>query len=68
VLSLFIVFGYIHLVKYFSKYYFNSNSFNIFIDALTCGRTDVPVNTLIDVLRSGARDFRSRERSRNISS
>jgi len=36
------------------------NSFNIFIDALTCGGTDVPVDPLIDVLRVCGGDFRGR--------
>jgi len=40
------------------------NSFNIFVDALTCGGTDVPVYALVDVLRGCGRDFRGR----NISS
>jgi hypothetical protein len=40
------------------------NSFNVFIDALTCGGTDVPVYALIDVLRGCGRDFRGR----NVSS
>ena len=37
-----------------------SNSFNVFIDTLTCCGTDVPVNTLIDVLRGCGGDFRGR--------
>jgi hypothetical protein len=36
-------------------------SFNIFIDALTCGRTDIPVNPFIDVRRCCGRDVRSRD-------
>jgi len=40
------------------------NSFNVFIDALTCGGTDVPVDTLVDVLRGCGRDLRGR----NVSS
>jgi len=37
------------------------NSFNVFIDALTRGGTDVPVDPLIDVLRVCGRDFRGRD-------
>ena len=37
-----------------------SDSFNVFVNALTCGGTDVPVYALIDVLRGCGRDFRGR--------
>jgi hypothetical protein len=40
------------------------NSFNVFVDTLTRGGTDVPVYALIDVLRGCGRDFRGR----NVSS
>ena len=37
------------------------NSFNVFIDALRCGGTDISVDPLIDVLRVCGRDFRGRD-------